>query len=682
MCQTTPPNPRSPQNPPPPPPTLAPPNRNIPALGYLFICLNALFFAYLSVAAPRGYEALIQEDFWVESLTAVWLLLTALILFATALAEQRFPLRCLYILAAAAFLFAAAEEISWGQRIIGFDTPLSLRPFNSQSEFNIHNISSGGKFDAIYREGTMFLCIITAAAFFHRKKTLFGIPLPSILLIFAFLTFLSYRPIALDSLRAERIQWQLFEFFPFITHREKFLLFLFAVYALISRQPKELLAATAATFALTLAITYVNNSSYIFAYKISEIPEYLFSAACLFYALNLLLAQNPTQRQLATLKLPTKWIPFPPALKLWIPFPSKLKLRIPFPTKPKPPTGGTPFPSAIKPGPDSPAATHPNPPTAGTPFPPAIKPGPDSPAATHPNPPTGGTPFPPAIKPGPDSPAATPSNPPTGGTPFPPAIKPGPDSPAATHPNPPTGGTPFPPAIKPGLDSPAATHPNPPTSGTPFPPAIQPGLDSPAATHPNPPTAAPARNSIRTPWLIACLAIIAASIALAYFSYLTDKAKDAAATPAEAPTPAPANTTPNPAEAPTPAPAALAAIKERYQQIQSLTPNITANFNVYLIGKELTYFKDPCLPADTQPWFFLALYPADQKSLPAHRRQHGFDNLDFNANAFAPAKKIPTLTNKCLATIPLPDYPITKIQTGQYTPNNPPIWQKEIPLTP
>jgi hypothetical protein len=45
-----------------------------------------------------------------------------------------------YFLLAVGFLFVCLEEISWGQRIFGFETPDSIREMNSQSEFNFHNL--------------------------------------------------------------------------------------------------------------------------------------------------------------------------------------------------------------------------------------------------------------------------------------------------------------------------------------------------------------------------------------------------------------------------------------------------------------------------------------------------------------------------------------------------------------
>jgi hypothetical protein len=47
-----------------------------------------------------------------------------------------------YLGLAVLFLFGAGEEISWGQRILGFQTPESLSEVNRQEEFNLHNLSA------------------------------------------------------------------------------------------------------------------------------------------------------------------------------------------------------------------------------------------------------------------------------------------------------------------------------------------------------------------------------------------------------------------------------------------------------------------------------------------------------------------------------------------------------------
>lgn len=45
----------------------------------------------------------------------------------------------LYAVATIGFLLVAGEEISWGQRLIGFQTPTEISVNNTQQEFNIHN---------------------------------------------------------------------------------------------------------------------------------------------------------------------------------------------------------------------------------------------------------------------------------------------------------------------------------------------------------------------------------------------------------------------------------------------------------------------------------------------------------------------------------------------------------------
>lgn len=49
-----------------------------------------------------------------------------------------------YYGAAAVFFFGFGEEISWGQRILGFSVPKNLENINSQSELTFHNIHLNG----------------------------------------------------------------------------------------------------------------------------------------------------------------------------------------------------------------------------------------------------------------------------------------------------------------------------------------------------------------------------------------------------------------------------------------------------------------------------------------------------------------------------------------------------------
>ena len=95
-------------------------------------------------------------------------------------------------------------------------------------------------------------------------------------------------------------------------------------------------------------------------------------------------------------------------------------------------------------------------------------------------------------------------------------------------------------------------------------------------------------------------------------------------------------------------------------------------FQVYRQGDSnyLRYVRADCAPADVAARFFLHLTPRDGADLPAHRREQGFDNRDF---AFAAAGGR-FWQGKCRVEIPLPDYPIAYLRTGQYAAGAGEVW--------
>ncbi len=92
-------------------------------------------------------------------------------------------------------------------------------------------------------------------------------------------------------------------------------------------------------------------------------------------------------------------------------------------------------------------------------------------------------------------------------------------------------------------------------------------------------------------------------------------------------------------------------------------PAARSTFDVYISENTLTYAKQPCAPADTEAMFFLHGIPIDPEDLPDHRQQYGFDNLDFYFDQHGES-----FDGKCLAKVPLPEYGISGIRTGQYVP--------------
>ena len=93
-------------------------------------------------------------------------------------------------------------------------------------------------------------------------------------------------------------------------------------------------------------------------------------------------------------------------------------------------------------------------------------------------------------------------------------------------------------------------------------------------------------------------------------------------------------------------------------------PVVRSDWDVYLVGNSLIYVKEPCIPEDAEPTFFLHLDPVDRNDLPSHRKQHGFDGFNFDFR-----NHVVIEGGVCVARLELPDYAyaIAAVRTGQFT---------------
>ena len=103
-------------------------------------------------------------------------------------------------------------------------------------------------------------------------------------------------------------------------------------------------------------------------------------------------------------------------------------------------------------------------------------------------------------------------------------------------------------------------------------------------------------------------------------------------------------------------------------------PLARAAFDVHLNGNKLTYFKPSCAEEDTQAKFFLHVFPAEEVDLPPDRKPFGFNRLNFQ---FEWSGEF--LDGGCIAQRLLPDYPLDRIQTGQFVPEGKQLWRAEFP---
>jgi hypothetical protein len=91
----------------------------------------------------RIYHAVLREDGPVEMATAILFFVAFLAAGRAALSLLRNGYRvygAIYVAFAFVMFFCAGEEISWGQRILGFSTPAPLEEINDQNELTLHNI--------------------------------------------------------------------------------------------------------------------------------------------------------------------------------------------------------------------------------------------------------------------------------------------------------------------------------------------------------------------------------------------------------------------------------------------------------------------------------------------------------------------------------------------------------------
>jgi hypothetical protein len=100
-------------------------------------------FIALTIPYRALYAALIEEDGiveWLQIGALIGLVIVGAAIAVRLLSRRRIVFGLLYLLATVAAVFILGEEISWGQRILGWVTPEHLVHLNRQGETNIHNI--------------------------------------------------------------------------------------------------------------------------------------------------------------------------------------------------------------------------------------------------------------------------------------------------------------------------------------------------------------------------------------------------------------------------------------------------------------------------------------------------------------------------------------------------------------
>ena len=112
-----------------------------------------------------------------------------------------------------------------------------------------------------------------------------------------------------------------------------------------------------------------------------------------------------------------------------------------------------------------------------------------------------------------------------------------------------------------------------------------------------------------------------------------------------------------------------------YEAAVSGEPLAQGAFDVYLADRALVYAREECAQEDVHARFFLHITPERVADLPEERRGSGFANLDFDFFSNGAL-----FDGKCAARVPLPEYPIASIRTGQAIEGGGELWRAGFAL--
>jgi hypothetical protein len=239
-----------------------------------FLCLLPLSYSW--------YTFLAQEDQLIENLTAALLFAAGLLLLRTVFVHfDKHPgaygklVGWALGIAGGLLVWAALEEISFGQRIFGIETPDSWKEINDQDELNLHNIDKLF-FDRLLDRATIALVFVASFLRIRNQRSLWDIPMPDTWLICLF------------ALSPFMVQYniQRFDFF----HLQIPVLLILGVYHYqASNRPQ--IWAIVLTLALAGSIyavhTYMQPVFVVAENSVNEYREFLFSLATFAYALHI-----------------------------------------------------------------------------------------------------------------------------------------------------------------------------------------------------------------------------------------------------------------------------------------------------------------------------------------------------------------------------------------------------------
>jgi hypothetical protein len=105
----------------------------------VWVLVPAPILALLHWVSRDALGRLTEEDGLIEYAQAALFLVASVVLLVAAV-RRRTDVWCWLL--GIGFFLVAGEEVSWGQRIFGIDTPEGFKESNVQQEINLHNLSA------------------------------------------------------------------------------------------------------------------------------------------------------------------------------------------------------------------------------------------------------------------------------------------------------------------------------------------------------------------------------------------------------------------------------------------------------------------------------------------------------------------------------------------------------------
>lgn len=244
-------------------------------LFYFLLILGYIIFSLILVYDKTLYTEISNEDQFVENLGFLFLLVTGVVLCLKAYNQikKRYRLPGSFLMfVGVVFIIASFEEISWGQRIIGFDTHEKLKIINDQDEFNFHNINKKF-FDRLVDRSVILFVFFSAIMLFLKKDRLWGIKLPDIYLTLTFALIPFYH--------------QYNHVTPDFYHLLYLPILVLAARGIYNKRYNEFLISIftgLVTLTLFLLHTSYNHHFPDHNNSANEVRETLFSMTCAFYA--------------------------------------------------------------------------------------------------------------------------------------------------------------------------------------------------------------------------------------------------------------------------------------------------------------------------------------------------------------------------------------------------------------